>query len=332
MAIRVDTQDLDNYPGTVKVVTLDQDSIVPTGEEGDEKYVLSFATTAYSDNTNNTAIQTIYVTDFKTGWCKSSGFTGVNGRFPLDSSHNKMKIKLDATVSGADGSGWYEIELYEDGGTLQPAEAVAADMETKIRAIANTIHASDTGFMLSYMNASVEWTEGRFWIISGSVADWYSGSSGRSSVQVSAASTNDCSAMLGFDQTTNSYDLSAVSIKETILTSSYTTDTSPMSVLGGSNVTAGDCLVITDGTNTDYFTAISGTTDTSIVVPTVATHNYTGITHSYSYSPVVSGTGAKIQILREQDTDNDPMMYYTNVDDLVRFGIKSIINQIDYSS
>ena len=31
MAINISTQDLENYPGTVKTVTVDQSSIVPAG-------------------------------------------------------------------------------------------------------------------------------------------------------------------------------------------------------------------------------------------------------------------------------------------------------------
>lgn len=331
MAIRIDTQDLDNYPGTIKVVTADQDSIVPAGYEGDEKYVLSFSTTAYSDNTNNTAIQTIYVTDFKAGWCKSSGFTGSNGRFALDATHNKMKIKTDATVSGADGSGWYEIELDHDEGALISGASVAEDMEEKIRAIAKTIHTADSGFTLAYKNASVEFNDSQFWIISGSVSKYYTGSS-KTSVQVSAGSTNDCSAMLGFDLTTNSEDLQAVTVRETTLSSNYTADAPTLNVNSGLSVSVGDCLMITDGTNTDYFTAVSGTTETAIKVPTLSPNNYTGITHSYSYSITASGTGTKVQLLREQDPDASPTAYYTDIDAITRFGIKSMINQIDYSS
>ena len=55
MALNVDTQDLVNYPGTVKRVTIDVSSIVPQGYQGDEKIVMTGATTAYSDNNNNTA-------------------------------------------------------------------------------------------------------------------------------------------------------------------------------------------------------------------------------------------------------------------------------------
>lgn len=330
MAIRVDTQDLDNYPGTVKVVTLDQDQIVPTGEEGDEKYVLSFSTTAYSDNDNNTAIQTIYIRNFKTGWCKSSGFTGSNGRFALDATHKSLKIKLDATVSGADGSGWYTITLEHENGSYMSGEAIAADMEVKIRALADSIHVADTGFALSYKNASVEFDDGQFWVIAGSVGRYYTGTA-RSSVQIAAAASNDCYAMLGFDLPQTSEDLAAVSVKESVLTQNYTTDTANLYIQSGMGVVPGDCLMITDGSNTDYFTAISGTTDTNIKVPTMATHNYVGVANSYAYSPAASGTGSKVQLLREQDPDGTPTLYYTDIDSITRFGLKSIINQIDYS-
>ena len=64
MAINIDTQDLVNYPGTVKRVTVDQEQVVPQGYEGDEQFMLSFSTTAYSDNTARTRIQDNYVTYF----------------------------------------------------------------------------------------------------------------------------------------------------------------------------------------------------------------------------------------------------------------------------
>lgn len=331
MAIRVDTQDLENYPGIVKVVTVDQDSIVPTNNEGDEEFVLSFSTTAYSDNTDRTSIQTLYLTDLKTGWCKSSGFTGSNGRFALDSTHNKMKIKIDATVSGADGSGWYEVTLDHDDGAYIPGEDVAEDMEIKIRAIANNIHASDAGFTLSYKNASVEFNDGQFWIISGSVGKSYVGTN-KTSVRVSDGSSNSCAAMLGFDIQTTSEDMAATGTKEAIITSSYTADTDTLNISLLTGVQAGDCLYITDGTSYDYFTAISGTTSTAIKVPTFATNGFTGITNSYTYVAPSAGTGAIVQLLRKQDPDAEPMNYYSDIDAITRFGLKSIINQIDYSS
>ncbi len=331
MAVTVVTQDLDNYPGITKNVTVDQTQIVPTGYEGDEQFVMSFSTTAYSDNTNRTAIDTIYVTNFRGGWCKSSGFTGTNSKFNLDSSHYKLDIALDATVSGADGSGYYTVSLDHSDGSPLSGETVAADMEEKIRAIADSIHVADTGFASAYRNASVEFTDGQFWIISGNVSRYYTASD-RSSVVVAAASTDDCSAMLGFDIPFTSIDVASITVKETVLNQNYTANTGTVNIQGGMTVAAGDCLMITDGTNTDYFTAISGTIDTAIKVTTSAVHNLIGITHSYNYLTAASGTGTKVQILREQDPDGEPAPWYTDMDSISRLGIKSIMSQIDYSS
>lgn len=331
MAVTVVTQDLDNYPGITKNVTVDQTQIVPTGYEGDEQFVMSFSTTAYSDNDNRTAIDTIYVTNFKGGWCKSSGFTGTNSKFNLDASHYKLDIKLDATVSGADGSGYYTLELNHSDGTPLSGETIAADMEEKVRAVADSIHTADTGFASAYRNASVEFTDGQFWVVSGSVSNYYTGAD-RSSVVVAAASSADCSAMLGFDLVFSSVDVAAITVKESVLTQDYTTNTDTVNIQGGMTVTNGDCLMITDGTNTDYFTAISGTIDTAIKVTTSAVHNFIGITHSYNYLPAASGTGTKVQILREQDPDGGPTPWYTDMDSISRLGIKSVMSQIDYSS
>ena len=323
MAIRVDTQDLDNYPGNVKVVTLDQDSIVPTGYEGDEQYVLSISTTAYSDIANTTAIQSLYINEAKTGWCKSSGFTGDNNKFDIDSTHYQMKVKLDATISGSDESTYYTIALdYNVDETPISGDAIAADMETKIRAI--TCVTADSGFQLSYTSCSVEYTDGKFWIIPGSMGSNFTGSN-RSSARVAAASTVNCSALLGFDLQVTSEDMATVAVREVTLGSNYTTDTSPMTISAGTGVAAGDALMIYDGTNTDYFTAISGTTDTSVVVATLATNSYVGVANSYT-------TGARIQRLRYQDPDSAPAPYYDSIDEIHRFGLKYIINQIDYSS
>ena len=77
-----------------------------------------------------------------------------------------------------------------------------------------------------------------------------------------------------------------------------------------------------DGSNTTYFKALAGTTSTSIVVDTGGD----GIPTSYS------GSVSKVQILREADPDDRPVSYFNSVDSIVRYGIKSIVNQIDYSS
>ncbi len=326
MAINISTQDLINYPGNLKTVTVDQTSVVPAGYEGDEQYVLVFSTTAYSDIANTTTIQNVYVTDYIAGWCKSSGFAGSGGKFDLDATHKTLDIKIDnTTTTSGSGDGYYEIVLaYNDDSTPMAGSDVAADMETKIRAL--SMSTIDTGYALSYLNCSVYYQDGKFWIISGSMGSNYAGDN-RSSVKVKAGATNDCSKELGFNLTLDSQALFGIAVTEGYITSNYITDTTPLAVSAGTGVSAGDCLMIDDGTNTDYFTALSGTTDTSVVVPTNANNSFVGIGNSYT-----TASGAKIQILREQDPEGRPTLWYSNIDAITRWGIKVLVNQIDYSS
>lgn len=325
MAVNIDTQDLDNYPGTTKRVTIDLDSLVPINNEGDEQFVLSTSTTAYSDNETRTAIQSMYITDMVAGWCKSSGFAGSAGKFYLDATHTSLKIKMDATISGTDGSGYYTIALTpNDDFTPVPGEVVAAELELKIRAISSSLVTADAGFSRSYRNASVEYKNGKFWVVSGSIGSYYSGNN-RSSVDIAAASANDCSVELGFDLPTTSHDLANVAVKETLLNSGYTADTDTLSVNTGTGATAGQAFMITDGSNTEYFISLSGTTDSDIKVATMSTNGYIGITNSYTSNE------AKIQLIRQQDPESVPTSWYTSIDQLIRYGIKVMVNQIDYS-
>lgn len=314
MAINVDTQDLENYPGIVKRVVVDQESIVPVGQEGDEKFVLSFSTSAYSDVAARTKIQSLYVTNFKAGWCKSSGFKGT--KFALDSSHCSLEIKIDSTVSGI-SAGYYRITLNHSDGLQLDGEVIASDIEDKIRAIA--LDTADTGYSLAYANASVEFTGGRFWIVSGSLGEYYSGTN-RTSVKVRASSVNDCSEVLGFNLGTDSEFISTFSIKEAILVSDYIAGATSMTISANVGAVSGDCFMITDRTNTHYFQATSVTDGTLI--------GLSGTTVTTSFS----GATAKVQLLREQDPDADPALWFSDVDSITRHGIKTIISQIDYSA
>lgn len=315
MAINIDTQDLQNYPGNVKRVTLDQESLVPQDYEGDEQFVLNFSTSAYSDNTSRTAIQDYYITGFKSGWCKSSGFKGTN--FALDSSNCSLEIKIDSTTSGI-SDGYYRVTLSHEDGLPITGDSVAADLESKIRDI--SLETADTGYEIAYANAVVEFQGGKFWIISGSAGNYYTGSN-KSSVKVRPSSDNDCSELLGFDLYTSSEAIASTAIKEAYLTSDYTTtggiDSIDVSVNIGASVN--DCLMLTDRTNTDYLqiTTVSG-----------STLYFDGSKVDNNYSANVS----KVQLLREQDPDADPTLWFDSIDKISRHGIKVIMSQIDYSS
>jgi len=322
MALNVDTQDLVNYPGNNKRVTVDIDSLVPTGYEGDEQIVMVVSTTAYSDNTARTAIQDLYITEAKSGWLKSSGFKG--SVFQLDSTHTNFRIALDTTISGYNGTGWYDIVLEHDSGANLPGAGVAADMEIKIRAIPTGVqwNVGDAGLIMAYKNCSVEFVNGKFKIISGSISDSYTGLD-KSAVSVVSGTTNNVLDWLGFDLTIGSEDLAGVQVREAELIQDYPYmgDYTTLYTSGGTGSSAGDAMVITDGSNTEYF--IISSTGPGVGEITV-------VSGSLSNSYVAEA--AKVQLLKMNDPEFEPTSAYGTVDAIGRYGIKNMINQIDYSS
>ena len=310
--------DLENYPDNGKTVSVVLSSLVPVGAEGDERWVISSSTTGYSDITNRTAIQDLYIRDIKAGWSKSSGLKG--STFTIGAANKTLGIKMDAITNT------YYIVL-ETGSNLS-GDAIAADMETKIRAIPDSWNyvAGDSGYSLSYMNASVEFGNSRFKIVSGSMEPYYTGAS-RTSVTVTASGVDTAYDDFGFDVGIDSQTMAGLVPKEVALGSSYTTDTTPMTIGAGTGVSAGDALYITDGNNSDYFTALAGTTDTSVVVATNGTNSFTGVANTYSTT-----SGTRVQVLKYGDSEAVPAPYYGTIDALVRFGIKTMAQQLDFSS
>lgn len=325
MAVNISIYDLD-FPDSPKTVTVDLKTIVPLGTHGDEKWVLSFVTTAYSDNANTTAIQDIYIQETRSGWLKSSGMVGNAGKFTISGSNKQIGIKLDNSTGVASGNGYYVISLNE--GVNLTGEAIAENIEEQIRALPDDAswNSNDDGFKLAYLAASVKYTNGRFWIVSGSVSPFYTGTN-RSSVKVYKISGDTCYETLGFNLSTDSETIAGVSINEVLLSSDYIGGNTDMHVNTGLGITVNDSLAITDGVSTDFFTAISGSTETILKLATVGTHNYDAISPGTTYSGGVS----KVQKLRLQDPENMPVSYYTTIDDVVRQGIMSLANQVDFS-
>lgn len=324
MALNIDTQDLVNYPGINKRVTVDVDSLVPAGYEGDEQIVMVVSTTAYSDNTNRTAIQDLYITEAKSGWIKSSGFDSKGSVFQLDTNLNTFRIKLDTTVSGYNGTGYYDVVLDHDNGANLPGANVASDMETKIRALptGGQWSSGDAGYIMAYKNCSVSFTSGKFKIVSGSIGDSYTGTD-RSSVALASGTTNDCLTALGFDLTINSEDLAQTQVREAELTQDYPYlgDYTVLYTSGGTGAATGDAMAITDGSSTEYF----------IVVGTgPATGQFTVTSGSLSNSYIAEA--AKIQLLKMNDPEFEPTSAHGTVDAIGRYGVKNMVNQIDYSS
>jgi hypothetical protein len=317
MAINFNTQDLQNYPGINKTVSIDLTNIVPAGYEGDEQIVLVSSTSAYADNTNRTSIPNFYVTEAKSGWIKSSGLKG--GSFPLTASGNSMRIKIDATVSGSTGTGWYVIDLDHADGVQRSGDLVAADMETKIRALAGNLVTADIGFTMAYENCSVEFENNRFKIVSGSVSNYYNGID-RSSVAVASGTSNDCTVMLGFDLPVSSETIAGIDIREALITTDLPTGSGVFYIQTGASLAAGDPIAITDGVNAAEYSLVQDVIgDSQITISPTFTRSYT------AYK-------AKIQRLRMQDPENQPLSPFDSIDDIARHAIKHITSQIDYSS
>lgn len=353
MSINIDTQDLVNYPGTVKRVVADHEAIVPVGEEGDEKYVMNFATNAYSNNTNRTAINDLYITKTRMGWSKSSGFTGSNDKFAVNASSHMLYIKIDATISGTKTingeSGFYKIILpYTTYGNSTAGEAISDDLEKAIRGIAlteqrsvykpnslttsgvepsgDTLVSADNGYAKAYKNASVEYSGGKFYIISGSMSELYSGYT-KTAVKVAKVPGDGLYELLGFDQQWTSEYFDDTSVSEAVVTSTVSPGTTSITIGSDIGISVGDPLVIIqpadDNSSTytkDYFIAVSGTTGSTVMAASSA------ITNSYT------ANRAKIQILREQDPDGVPTSWVQDIDQLVRYGVKYMTFEIDYSS
>jgi len=308
MATNITVRDLDNYPDISKTITVDQTTLVPTGAADDEKWVLSFVTTAYSDNVNRTAIQGIYMQEVSTGWFKSSGLVSLGSNFIVSSGSKTLGLNID------NSSQWYYIELDEETYTL---DALAEHMQGKIRAIPDTGVWSSSDDSLSYKNAQVEFN-GKFKIISGTVSEFYTGSN-RTSVEVTYSGSDTFYYDIGFDLGIGSYDVSLADIKESLVKANCG-PTSTAIVINTMTVTSGDPIAIIDDTNTEYFIAQYGTTSTNIVIVSGT------LVNSYTANK------AKVQRLRIQDSDQEPVNYHSTIDSAMRWGIMSVVNQIDFSS
>ena len=310
MAVNVTVYDLDNYPDNNKTVTVDQITVVPVGYAGDEQWVHSFTTNAFSDNLNTTAIQDIYVREMKAGWAKSSGLVDLSTGITISASSKTLGIDIDNS-SGAP----YYIELTEE---FYGPDSLATHIESLVRAAPDNWLWDSSDDPLAYMNAQVEYVNGKLRIISGSVASEYTGTS-QSSVEVTYSGSDTLFYDIGFDLGIDSYDVATNINRESLVTANCGPSSTAITI-DTMTVTSGDPIGITDGINTDHFIADNGTTSTSLVIASGTLAN------SYTANKT------KVQILTMQDPDQQPSQYHTTVDSIIRWGIMSLTNQIDFSS
>lgn len=303
MATNVTVYDLENYPDNSKTVVVDHKQVVTTGYQGDEVWVLSASTTATASG--SATIQDVFINRFVLGWAKSSAFD--QGPYTISASQKNLKVSINGSTARA-------LSLTESA-VPSSGQDVAEDLQTQINALA-AVGGSEAG-NLAFKNAWVTFSDGRFVIQSGSPTSEYTGSS-RSSVAITAGDTNDVSVHLGFYAHVSSEGIAGVTVNETYLTWGYVVGSGSTYIDVGDQtiVATGDCIGISDGTNSEF----------RYVSSVVAGKINFNAAMSNSYA-----ANSRVQRMRMQDPDSAPVSVFTSVDDTTRFAISNLVNQIDFS-
>ncbi|MBD3260702.1 MAG: hypothetical protein GF334_03360 [Candidatus Altiarchaeales archaeon] len=313
MAVNVTVRDIVNFPGgTAKTITLDIAQVVPNGgsPEGDEIWVMSATTTATASGGGS--IQNIFKNEMKRGFIR--GVPPDNSLLTIGANY-QLKVAIDEAI----GNG-VDVTLAQ-GSNLLP-EDVAQDLEDKIRAEAEIGQGGAKAGNLSYLNAQVRFVNGVFRIESGTVSDRYTGS-GRSSVVLAAPDLGtDARETLGLHITSSSEQLALRQVVETPLTSAYTSGDT-LTVGSTDGLTAGDAFQVTDGANATT-ALVSGTESASVLRFTAVSGAGLGLENSFAEGAILK----RLDILEGAE----PVSVVRNVDQLYRFAIDSIVNQIDFSA
>ncbi|RKZ96615.1 MAG: hypothetical protein DRQ40_00455 [Gammaproteobacteria bacterium] len=304
MAITETVKDIELNPSISKTATLDMDKVVLVDSEGDEKYVLTCTTTATAAGAE--AISDIYIRDFKIGYSKSSGFK--NPPYTITSSTNQILVSIDGST--------FRPIILEVGSGLT-GNNIAEDLQEKISAHAAAAALEEGN--LSFLNCTVIFENGRITILSGSLSNTYTGL-GRSSVNVVAGLLNDASVTLGFDIPTESESLSSERAVESTLASSFTASGTTLLLTSVEDMNADEAYTITDGANREYF--IVDTVTSGGAQLTVAANS---IINDYA-------SGSIVQRIFEKDASSDLASPIEDIDAIYRFGLKSLANQMDFSS
>jgi hypothetical protein len=318
MAINVTVRDIVNFPGgTPKTITLDIAQIIPSGgnPEGDEIWVTSSTTTATASGGG--AIQDIFKNEMKRGYLR--GVPPATALIDIGAT-NRFALAIDEAIGNA-----VDIEV-SAGTNLLPTD-VAQDIENQIRNQAEIGQGGAKEGNLSYLNAQVRFVNGVFQIESGTVTDRFTGP-GRSSVAIAAPSLGtDVRETLGLHLTVSSEQLASRQLAETALASDYSSG-DLLEVVSTAGFNAGETLEIRD-TNNQQLVLISGAgvgdgLSASEIRFVVVSGASLGLANAYS-------TGAQIRKYHPIDGP-DPVSAISTVDQLYRFQIDSMVNQVDFSS
>lgn len=315
MAVNVTVRDIVNYPGgTAKTVTVDILQIVPKGPaEGDEKWITSHVTTATASGGGS--IQSIFKNEMLRGFIKSSGLKNSPYTFPVNP---QFDIAVDEAITNA-----VTITLSSGGGGPIVGADVAQDIEDKIRATAEIGQGGAKVGNLSYLNTQVRFSNNKFSIESGTVSDSFTGGSAPSTVAIRSTTGggNDILPLLGLDTPLSSETFAARQFVVTELEQPYTAG-STIDVGSTSGFAAGDCFLL-----------VSGTTTENAIVESVPGGTQLAFTTFSGGDPLQNTypAGTLVKKLYEVDAV-EPISATNTVDQIIRFGIDSIVNQIDFNA
>ena len=318
MAVNITVYDLVNYPDNNKTVTVDIKQVTPIGYEGDEQWVVSCVTNSYSDNTARTAIQDIYIQNHRVGWLK--GMLAA-GPFSIVSGTNQaLEIKIDSDPT------WRHIDIPTG---VYSGDSLADWLEETIRAMNGSVSST---YQLGYMNMSVEYTDGRFQFVSGSVSEYYSGAN-KSSVNINTGTLDlkdgeNANHILGLDFPMTSESLASFEAKEARVNGSYTAGNTTLNVkeytwVDIATISGSVFAITSDNSSWEYFLCTGGTVSAMTIA---GMHGSGGLINSYSDDDKL------LMFDGPQDPQAVPTPWHSEIDSIVRWGVKSISNQIDFSS
>lgn len=300
MAINETIKDLINYPNKSKTVTLDIQKVIPVDNEGDEVYVIS--ATPGTGVTRSGGINPVFVRDFKAGFARSSGLK--EPPFTIASGNNAIRISLD-------GSAYQPIVLAS--GIGLSGDSIALDIQDKLEALGAYGQAQANN--VAFLNATVEFKNNRFSILTGSVSNTYVGT-GKSSVAVLDGLLSGGATTLGFDIPITSESIASQSPTQVYVSSPYVSGTT-LNISSSNGLSPGQAFMVTDGTSKEYFVA------QSVGVGTLAISG-AGLANDYA-------AGSLVQKIFERDPVSDVASPYTRADDIIKFALRAVANQIDFA-
>jgi len=260
----------------------------------------------------------------RSGWLKGMEAAGP---FTIVSGTNQaFEIKLDADPT------WRHIDITPE---TYSGDALADWLEAAIRDLEDVVSSS---YQLAYMNMSVKYEDGRFQFVSGSVSEHFTGSL-KSSVEINNgtllyAPGENVAPTVGLDFPTTTESLASFEAKEGRVNGSYTAGSATLNIkdYGWDATTfSGSVFTITDDNfevtdlvyddNSEYFICIGGTASALTVMGADGT---AGLVYNYSDGDKI------IMFSGPQDPQATPTAWHSEVDSVVRWGIKTVSNQIEF--